>query len=552
MAQQQADFLNQRHHAEHLPTTFLPLFEQGIETPFGQHRLVLHRLQQGLLQLDVQGHLRVEFGGRRGLFAVIGLAQACQPGAGQVGTTLGQPQFTFDQGQHGQVVDRWHVPDVHQPLGLGQFGERLGKLAPAAFQPGDHTVADQHADVAAGPCFRQAGVQAGEPEFGLQAQDQQETFVQGQARAHRIQPLRRQALQALLALADFVQGAKNFPSRLQHPGAVVMGQRFKQRIADPLRQLQGFAVQLPGTPQVGVGNGQVGQGRQAHQPLAIALVRQALQGLGAVQQGQVALATATGDDPAQGQPLSQHGFLCGGRRGRQEPAEVAGQFLRGVQLAGQAQGPAVQHDQARGADQQAVGQVHFPAQQHADVLFGQQLFFGQVLHQVRRHVQVTGPQGLLHGFVEQALGIEPAARPQVQAGDGHHGVNGRATAQQVGKQMVVAEPVPLLVERHQEHLVGQQVTQDLGTVVGFAHRVAQFAAKALLGRGVVEKGLDLGGQAIDDFFEQVVADQAFTAVQGRWQCRAIASFRGREQPEAQPRHPTFATLDQAFQRLAPQ
>jgi hypothetical protein len=41
--------------------------------------------------------------------------------------------------------------------------------------------------------------------------------------------------------------------------------------------------------------------------------------------------------------------------------------------------------------------------------------------------------------------------------------------------------VALLVQRHQEHLMGLQVTQDFGAVMGFTHGVAQLAAKALLG-----------------------------------------------------------------------
>ena len=59
----------------------------------------------------------------------------------------------------------------------------------------------------------------------------------------------------------------------------------------------------------------------------------------------------------------------------------------------------------------------------------------------------------------------------------------------------------------------QQKPQDFGAVVGFTHRVAQFAAKAFLRRGVVEKCLDLGGQAIDDFLQQIVANQPLPAVQ---------------------------------------
>ncbi|MNN94703.1 hypothetical protein D3C81_2133760 [compost metagenome] len=49
--------------------------------------------------------------------------------------------------------------------------------------------------------------------------------------------------------------------------------------------------------------------------------------------------------------------------------------------------------------------------------------------------------------------------------------------------------------------------------MGFANGVAQLAAKAFLGGGVVQKGLHLGRQAVDDLFQQIVADQPFPPVQ---------------------------------------
>ncbi|MNJ40210.1 hypothetical protein D3C77_351000 [compost metagenome] len=289
---------------------------------------------------------------------------------------------------------------MHQPLGLGQLGEGFGKALFTPVQRGDHAVADQYTDVATGPRLDQAGAQAAASGLRLQACGQQIALVQGQPRPHRIQALCRQPLQALQALTHFVLGAQHLATGVQYPRPVVMGQGLEQRIADPLRQFQGFAVPAPGTPEVAIGNGQVGQRRQAHQPLAITLLRQAVQRFAAIGQGALAITAPTGNDPAQRQPLRQHGFLRRRRRCRQEPTQMAGQFFGGIQLPGQAQGPAVQHDQARRADQQAVGQVHLPAQQHTDVLLGQQLLFGKVLHQVGGDIQVPCPQGLLHRLVE--------------------------------------------------------------------------------------------------------------------------------------------------------
>lgn len=266
-----------------------------------------------------------------------------------------------------------------------------------------------------------------------------------------------------------------------------------------------------------------------------------MQRLATIGEGSLAITTAAGDDPAQGKPLGEHRFLRRGRRRGQETAQVGRQFLGGVQLAGKPQGPAVQDNQPGRADQQAVGQIHFPTQQHADILLGEQLLLRQALYQVRRHIEMAGPQGLLHRFVQQALPFEPAAGTQVQS---RLGATGLPAAQQVGKQMVIAEPQPMLIQRHQEHLVGLQVAQDLGTVVPLAQGIAQFGAETLLAGGVVEKRLHRRRQDLDHLFEQIIANQSLAAMQCLGQGVVIAGFAGRQLPEAQPSHPAVAALDQ--------
>ncbi|MNL18630.1 hypothetical protein D3C87_1397840 [compost metagenome] len=188
--EQQRNFLRQRHRAEHLPTGLLTLFEQNIQTPFGQHRLALDHLQQGLLQFDVQRQLRMEFRWCCGVLAVVGLAQSRQPRFGKIGAPLSQPEFAFDQGDHRQIVDWRHVPDVHQPFRFGKLGKGFGKLATAPFEPGDHAMADQHTDVAAGASLVQPCLQAPSRRLWLQAQRQQKPFVQGQSGADGVEPLR--------------------------------------------------------------------------------------------------------------------------------------------------------------------------------------------------------------------------------------------------------------------------------------------------------------------------------------------------------------------------
>ncbi|MNI37791.1 hypothetical protein D3C73_919050 [compost metagenome] len=80
---------------------------------------------------------------------------------------------------------------MHQPFGFGEFGKGLGELATAAFKPGDHAMADQHADVATGAGLAQAGLQAQPRRLGLQAHRQQKTLVQRQSCTYGKEPLRR-------------------------------------------------------------------------------------------------------------------------------------------------------------------------------------------------------------------------------------------------------------------------------------------------------------------------------------------------------------------------
>ncbi|MNZ90090.1 hypothetical protein D3C78_1090440 [compost metagenome] len=352
---------------------------------------------------------------RRGrLRTGVSVGQTAQPSGGQFDLPLRQPQFALHQGDDRQVVDRRHVPYVHQALDFAQQGEGAGVVAVPPFQAGQRAIADHQADVAAMACFVDAGLELAPRLLRLQRQTAQVALDDQQAAAHRGTPLPRHAFDTGETLAYFLVGPVHFATRQQHPCAIAMHHRLEHRVAEALRQFQGFAVEATGTPQVAAHDGQVGQGRKTEQTRPEAARLHIVQGLAAVSLGGLDVAAATGDHPGQRLPLRQQVAL--GRRigGRQEARQLQRQFFRRVELAGQGQRPAVQHDQTRGAGQQAVRQVHLPAQQRRDILFGQQLFFRQALHQARRHFRMAGAQGLLDGFVEQAAGTEPAAGAQVQ------------------------------------------------------------------------------------------------------------------------------------------
>ena len=100
--------------------------------------------------------------------------------------------------------------------------------------------------------------------------------------------------------------------------------------------------------------------------------------------------------------------------------------------------------------------------------------------------------------------------------------------------------------------MGLQVTQDLGAVMGFAHGIAQLAAKTVLGRRVEQERLHFRWQAVDHFLQQVVADQPFPTVQALRQGALVAGFGSRQQPKAQAGHPALAAANQAVEGFTTQ
>ncbi|MNV54197.1 hypothetical protein D3C71_1463740 [compost metagenome] len=169
LAKQQDDPLAQGTDAQQHSATGHAALDQPRQALLRLLGVLLAAFEQGLLQFDMQRQQGVEFRCCRRLLATVGLAQAQQPGFGKVDTALGQPQLALHQGNHGQVEDRRHIPDMHEALRLGQLGEGFGEMPFAAIERGDHAVPDQYADITTGPRLAQPGTQARTPLGGLQA-----------------------------------------------------------------------------------------------------------------------------------------------------------------------------------------------------------------------------------------------------------------------------------------------------------------------------------------------------------------------------------------------
>ena len=549
--QQQAQ-LHIREAGEHQRAAPACLALQLVQLPLGGLVLATPPGQGGAAQAQVQRQLGQQFRGGGRLRAGIGVAQASEPQLGQRQLPLPGPELALHQGDQGQVIDGRHVPGVQGAFAFGEQAEGFGVVAGLLGQGGQHAIADHQGHVATGARLTDPGLQSRTGLLRLQAQRQQITFVEHQAGADRIRLVRTKALQTRQSQPHFFQRAQDFPTRLQHPRAIVMGQRLEQRVAVALRQFQRLAIEVAGAPQHAPCHRQVGQGGDAHEALPEAVGRQGVQGFAAMPLGQRHLAAPAGDHAAERLPLRQQQPLLNRAGRRQEMAQPRGQCLGGIQLTGHGQRPAVQHDQPGREAEQAVGQFQLPAQQHGDVLLAQQLLLGKVLHQFGGDVAAPGAQRLLHGLDRIVLLAVPAAGTQMQAGPGHLAGGRRLAAQQVAEQVVVAEPAALVVQRHQEDLVRLEVFENRGAVRLFAQRIAQLGAEALETGSLVEEGLYRRRLAVDHFLEQVIVDQSVGARRGQWIGIRPGRVLAGQQPQAQAGDPAFATLQQQVAFLVAQ
>jgi len=90
---------------------------------------------------------------------------------------------------------------------------------------------------------------------------------------------------------------------------------------------------------------------------------------------------------------------------------------------------------------------------------------------------------MVYGLGGEAVGLVPVAGPAVQ---GCHSIGQRlpqAVAQQVGKQVVVAEPKPFSVQRHQEQVGPLQPLQHRLPTASAGNGITQGAGQPVEDRG---------------------------------------------------------------------
>ena len=99
----------------------------------------------------------------------------------------------------------------------------------------------------------------------------------------------------------------------------------------------------------------------------------------------------------------------------------------------------------------------------------------------------------------------------------------QATTQHLGKEVVVAIPVPLVVKGDKKEIGPFQVVQHRLSSCLFGHLITQGTAQALQDAGLQEEGLDLRGLQRKHFLTEVVKHEAVAAAKGSEERGDIAS-----------------------------
>src|SRR6266508_5797611 len=117
-------------------------------------------------------------------------------------------------------------------------------------------------------------------------------------------------------------------------------------------------------------------------------------------------------------------------------------------------------------------------------------------------------QGMAHRITDQSILLVPGSGLSMQF---RHplGIDGlQAGEEQIGKEMMVAIPVALLIERDQEQVGSFQVFQHLLSIVAIGERITQWATELLKNRGLEEESSHIVGLSLKYLLSQVIENVA--------------------------------------------
>ncbi len=172
------------------------------------------------------------------------------------------------------------------------------------------------------------------------------------------------------------------------------------------------------------------------------------------------------------------------------------------------------------------------------------------LQQLGSKGEIPAPQGVLDGPVGQVMALAPAGSG-VQQGRAV-AVSRQAPLEELGEQVMVAEPLALLVQGDDEELLALQAHQHVQAVAPAGQSVAQVGAELVQHRGLIEELLQGHRQAVDHVLGQVVSDVALGAAEAGEEGRAIRIPRQRQTGQMQRGDPPLGARVQLLEFAAAQ
>ena len=135
-------------------------------------------------------------------------------------------------------------------------------------------------------------------------------------------------------------------------------------------------------------------------------------------------------------------------------------------------------------------------------------------------------------FGDQSLPLVPLAGPPVQLGHQISHLSLQSLAQDVGKEMMIAIPAPLLVQGHKEQVGCLECFEYLLALRSLGDRIAQRAGQPVEDGRLQQKCLDLLGLPDEDFFGQVVEHVALAAAKCPDKARDVLVPLQRQRPQS--------------------
>ena len=172
-----------------------------------------------------------------------------------------------------------------------------------------------------------------------------------------------------------------------------------------------------------------------------------------------------------------------------------------------------------------------------------------VQHQRDRALERVAGNGVTHGLVPVALRAEPLGRPSVH-GKGELGIAlEQLVPEHVREQLVVAIPLPAIVERYQEEVGSLELDQDLGRALPAGGRIAEMSRHRVEDRRLEQELVSLLVERVENDLGQVVDDVTAGPAKACDEAGRIGLVRQRHRRQVNADRPSFTTLVQRAQGL---